>query len=121
MTSPHSDTAADGTVPASTQLSTDVVDTICGYQTIFEVIAEHGGRPSNVSSVMCAVHSTVAAARDWFGTLDEKVLEAIVDGGKRLIESYQSALNDVEHRTNIHRMICEQRDAIRVQVAALPK
>lgn len=118
MTYPHLGNATAGTVPALTQVLSNVVDAIRGYQTMLErgeddlkpvvqrLYAVHESHAScllesitgqrgllfNVGFMVRGVHSAVDAARDWFGTLNENAPETIVGGEKKLVESYQQGL-----------------------------
>ena len=132
-------------IAALSDLVTDLVDVIKGYETMEEraepdlrpaverlhalhaahctALMEHlqamGGRPEDAGSMMGAVHTAVATARDWFGALDGSALDSILDGEKRLIDSYTTALGVPHSDATLIALLEDQRAALRDEVLAL--
>lgn len=123
---------------ALSSLVTDLVDVIRGYDemkkraepdlrpaverlhTLHEAhaarlmagVAERGGDPDDAGSVMGRVHEAVAVARDWFGTLDCSAIDEIVDGEKRLIESYDDAAKALPADDEMRAIVTSQRQEL---------
>jgi uncharacterized protein (TIGR02284 family) len=132
-------------IAALSDLVTDVVDVIKGYEIMQEraepdlrpavdrlhdlhaahctSLMEHlegmGGRPEDAGSMMGAVHMAVATARDWFGALDGSALESILNGEQQLIDSYTTALRVPHTNATLIRVLEDQRAALRDEVVAL--
>lgn len=141
----HARTHETDSVKALSDLTTDIVDVIKGYETMRERaepdllsaverlhalhaahctalmnhLAAMGGNPGDTGSVMGAVHTAVATARDWFGALDGAALDGILDGERRLIESYTTALSVAHEDRGVVALLEEQRAALRSEIVAL--
>ncbi|WP_224816404.1 DUF2383 domain-containing protein [Hasllibacter sp. MH4015] len=138
---------ADTVIDAVETVATDVTDVITGYEvmadraedglkpvvtrllvlhqshaaTLADSVKALGGQSEDAGSVMGLVHTAVATARDWFDGLDRSAISVIVDGEKRLIESYSDALSRVEGHDEITRLLASQRGDLEAQVIALAR
>lgn len=83
---------------------------------LMEWLAEHGGQPDRPGSMMGAVHTAVASARNWFGKLDESAKSGIVDGENRLIDSYNEAQKNAAPDSDLHDLLSRQREELQAQI-----
>ncbi|WP_422370877.1 DUF2383 domain-containing protein [Hoeflea sp.] len=69
-------------------------------------LASHGREAPGDGSYMSAVHEGVVRARSLFTDIDEGVLPAVADGERRLVSSYDDALEQLaEHMDELPRGI----------------
>lgn len=133
------------TTAALSQLATDIVDIIKGYEVmekradgdlrpiaqrlhalheahaaeLMTIMEEMGGHPEDTGSMMGAVNQAVAAGRDWFDALDHSTLPWILTGEQRLLHSYDGALAAAETRPELQEVLLDQRAALEAQIDAL--
>ncbi|WP_425092160.1 DUF2383 domain-containing protein [Tropicimonas sp. S265A] len=130
---------------AITDLATDIVDVMRGYKTmqeraeddlrpiverlhtlhshhasaLFRVLETYGGEPDKAGSIMGVVHSVVATARDWTGSLDTSALPQILAGEKQVINSYSAAIDNLKDAPRLRGILEDQRAVLRAHIAAL--
>lgn len=132
-------------VQAASNLVDDLADIISGYETmiekadadlqphvqrlhaiherhaseLMEILATLGGQPDSPGSMMGAVHTTVASARDLLGALDKSALDSILDGEERILRSYKGAADSAIMHDMLHEVLVRQRKALQEHVDAL--
>lgn len=130
---------------ALSQLSTEIADTIKGYQVMAEEgdpklrdVALHlrdlheahaaailngietmGGRPEDTGAMMGAVRRAVATAENWLDRLDRAALPRIVEGEERLLASYDEALAATADHPDIREMLRRQRAIVAARIDVL--
>lgn len=138
-------TDTQDTTAAVSQLSTDIVDVVKGYSVmedradgdlkpivqrlhalhethsaaLLSALETIGGRPEDTGSIMGMVHTAVATARDWFDSLDTTALPQIIEGEKRLITSYNDAIETTADLHELRDLLLDQRAAVQAQIDAL--
>ncbi len=129
----------DEPVPALSDLTTDVVDVIGGYEyaveraetgirptlekllnihrrhaaELMEAVSKAGGHPDSSGSMMGAVHKAVVASQNWFGELDMSTLDGFFDGEERLLSSYDEAAAASDSVPEVSKVVCDQRAELR--------
>lgn len=130
---------------ALSDLTTDIVDTLKGYSemadraepellpiverlqalhethaaALMETLGRLGGHPEAAGSAMGVINVAVAAARDWIGALDATAIPHVVEGEKRLLASYTTALRVLSHHQNVAQLVQDQRDVLAEHVRAI--
>lgn len=76
---------------------------------LLELYTELGGNPDAGSgSMMAAVHTAVAHARDLTGTADQSTLSDIIKGEESIVSHYADALGSMEKHERIRDVIAGQ-------------
>lgn len=145
VTSPKTTEPSEQAESALEPIATDLSDVLAGYETMLEkadpelvpmitslhdlhkkhlvvllnLLTERGESPEDIGSSMGSVHKFVATARDWIGSLDASSRQSILDGEKRVLESYGDALEQSQDDTEIHDLLVQQRDALKSLVERL--
>lgn len=129
----------DDPIPALSDLTTDVVDVIGGYEyavehaesdvkptlekfldihqrhaaELMETVSKTGGHPDSSGSMMGAVHKAVVASQNWFGELDMSTLKGFFDGEERLLSSYDEAAAASDTVPEVNKVVCDQRTELK--------
>ena len=70
-------------------------------------------------SFMTTVHKTIMDVRSMFDGLDESVLPGLIDGEKRNVAKYDSALTAPEVPANVAELLTRQRDSLRQKISLM--
>ncbi|MDU8944629.1 DUF2383 domain-containing protein [Ovoidimarina sediminis] len=141
----HKVNTSEQPISAISQLATDVVDAIRGYETMIDLadedlrpvverlhalhnthagplltmLDELGGSPDEVGSAFAMVHRAVAKTRNLFGALDSSAVRQIVDGEERLVNSYSNAISNSGSQPEYRNILSDQRDELRAEITTL--
>ena len=136
---------ASDPVDAISELTTDVVDVIKGYDTmrdraegklkpvvdrlhklheahateLLELVSKAGGKPEDQGSMMAAVHTAVATARDWFGARDGSAIDQVISGERQLLQSYDKATAMCTDHDGFHRTLETQKKQLSSEIEAI--
>ncbi|WP_306118841.1 MULTISPECIES: DUF2383 domain-containing protein [unclassified Roseitalea] len=88
-------------------------------ETLSRILIANGGEPDADGSWLSLVHRSVLTVRDWADRLDQDMLNGFIDGEKRILEQFDTVLDQTGWSDDERRQLVAQRDRIEAEIGRL--
>lgn len=105
-----------------TDLFREMIALRTGHEVALKPAIEMMGEPvDDDGSFMATVHSTVISIRSLFNDLDEAILPGLIDGEKRILDSYDDAMKHQSIAAKTQSLLADQRAEVEEKIRSMQR